>query len=71
MDKSKTLYYAGALLQSYWCYIVLRDLLITVANFVKGQRHAFPGVIALHYVLACLDHLLLSGLMIWGTIALN
>ena len=50
---------------------MLRDALIAISNFIKGHFQALASAIALHYVLACLDNILLTGLIIWGTVALN
>ena len=71
LESSKSLFYAGTFLQSYWCYIVMRDSFLTLSNFIRGHRQAFAATLALHYLMACLDNLLLTGLMIWGTIAVN
>ena len=68
---SKGLFLAGVFMQSYWCYIVMRDTVLTVSHFAKGHRQAFAAVIALHYLMSCLDNLLLTGLMIWGTVEIN
>ena len=71
LDKGKALYYAGGSLQSYYIYIVLRDSLLTLSHFIRGHQMAFAIVILAHYFMSCLDNLLLTGLTIWGTVALN
>jgi|ERR1711957_407621 len=68
------------ILQSYFCYIVLRDLLITLNVFMKGDsssngtngpNQAILAVVLIHYFSACLDNLVMTGLSIWGAVALN
>ena len=71
MGHDKGLYYAGVFLQTYWGYIVIRDFLLTVQFFIKGHQQAFAAVIALHYLMSCLDNLFLTGLTIWATIEVN
>jgi len=72
--KSKNLYYAGTLLQGYYCYIALRDLLITINVFFRWRgdsTDAFLTIVLLHYFASCLDNLALTGLTIWSAVALN
>lgn len=71
---SKSLYYCGVILQSYFIYIVVRDVLITINIFKRGSGNADEALIAvvlIHYFSACLDNLVISGFAIWGTISLN
>ena len=75
---SKSLYYCGVILQSYFIYIVVRDLLITMNIFMRGPQsrqgnanEALIAVVLIHYFSACLDNLVISGFAIWGTISLN
>ena len=70
-EKGKHIYYAGTVIQGYFLYIVIRDVIITLNHFIKGHRSAFAIVIFAHYFISCLDNLLLTGVTIWGTIALN
>ncbi len=73
-EKSKSIFYAGAFLQSYWVYIVLRDVLITTNFFVRGQglgRDVVLAVLVVHFFSSCIDNLALLGLSIWSTVALN
>lgn len=65
------------ILQGYFIYIVLRDFLITLNVFIRGgssnsrPNEAIIAVVLIHYFMSCLDNLVLSGLAIWGGIALN
>ena len=70
-EQSKSIFFAGMFLQSYWIYIVFRDILITLNSFIRGRNEAFALVIALHYVTSCLDNLLMGGLLIWSSISLG
>ena len=49
----------------------MRDTMLTLSHFLKGHQQAFAIVILAHYFMSCLDNFLLTGLTIWGTIALN
>ena len=71
IETGKSLYYAGSSLQSYFIYIVMRDTMLTLSHFARGHQQAFAIVILAHYFMSCLDNLLLTGLTIWGTVALN
>lgn len=71
VNSGKSLYYAGYFLQSYWLYIVSRDVMITLRQFCRGNQEAFVLTVLLHYVTSCLDNILLTGLTIWSTIALK
>ena len=71
LDTGKGLYYAGNSLQSYYIYIVMRDSMLTLSHFIRGHNMAFAIVILAHYFMSCLDNLLLTGLTIWATVALN
>ena len=70
-EKSKPLYYAGNVIQGYWMYIVMRDVLITANHFIRGHQQAFAIVIVSHYFLSCLDNIFMTGIMIWATVALS
>lgn len=70
-EKSKGLYFAGSFIQGYFIYIVVRDLLLTLTNFISGRRESFALLIAMHYSLSCMDNLFMTGLAIWGAVALS
>ena len=46
-------------------YTVTRSLLL------YGHHQGFAIVLVGHYFTSCLDNLLLTGIMIWGTVAIN
>ena len=74
IEKSKSIFYAGIFLQSYWIYIVLRDLMITINFFARGQglgTDVVLAVLVVHFFSACIDLLVLSGLSIWSSVAIN
>lgn len=71
LESGKSLYYAGVSLQGYFIYIVMRDTTLTLSHFVRGHQQGFLIVILAHYFMSCLDNLLLTGLAIWGTVAVN
>ncbi len=74
IEKSKSIFYAATFLQSYWVYIVCRDLLITINFFIRGQglgRDVVLAVLVVHFFSSCIDNLALSGLTIWSTVAIH
>ena len=56
-------------MQGYFIYVVLRDLMLTLSNFVRGRRESFAYVIAMHYSLSCLDNIFMTGIAIWTLVA--
>ena len=51
-------------------------MLITLNMFLRGRNRGTPSeiimaVVLIHYFSACLDNLVMTGLGIWGAIALN
>ena len=66
---SNGLYLAGVCIQGYLLIIVLRDIVITVIYFKKGERDALLTVLLTHYLTACLDLMLLSVLFLWALAA--
>ena len=38
IETSKSLYYAGSSLQSYFIYIVMRDTMLTLSHFARGHQ---------------------------------
>ena len=66
---SNGLYLAGVCIQGYLLIIVLRDIVITVIYFKKGERDALLTVLLTHYLTSCLDLMLLSVLFLWALAA--
>ena len=56
-------------IQGYLLIIVLRDIVITVIYFKKGERDALLTVLLTHYLTSCLDLMLLSVLFLWALAA--
>ena len=65
-EEDNALYLAGCCIQGYFLIIVLRDLLISITQFVKKERDALIKVFLIHYAAACVDLCLLGLLFIWA-----